>query len=103
MAPCKQDASSFPAFSICSVEDATFVGWDHVLDVDESILSSVGFEDLESLLDQVSQVLALSLRVVNLVSQVLVACLIQVHHWQDLSVVWHKSLTNSVRADNKGL
>ena len=86
-----------------SVEDAGLVGWDHVLDVNESILTSVRFKQLEGLLDKVTQVLAFSLRVINHVSNVLVAHLEQVHHWEDLSVVWHESLTNGLRADNESL
>ena len=93
----------FLSRSDCSVEDATFVGWDHVLDINESVFSSVGLEKLESLLNKVSQILSLSLSVVDLVSQVLVACLEQVHHWENLSVVWHEGLTNGVRANNEGL
>ena len=61
--------------SISSVEDTTLISWDHVLDIDESIFSSVSFESLEGSLDKVTQILSLSLRVVNLVAQVLVACL----------------------------
>ena len=86
-----------------SVEDAGLVGWDHVLDVNESVLTSVRFETLEGLLDKVTQVLALSLRVVDLVSNVLVAVLEEVEYWEDLSVVWHESLTDGLRADNESL
>ena len=86
-----------------SVEDAGLVGWDHVLDVNESVLTSVRFEWLKGLLNEVTQVLALSLRVIDLVSNVLVAGLEQVQHWEDLSVVWHESLTNGLRADNESL
>ena len=57
---------------MCSVEDTTLIGWDHILDVNESVLSSVLLEELEGSLDEVSQVLALPLCVVNLVSKVLV-------------------------------
>jgi len=86
-----------------SVEDATLVGWDHVLDIDESVLTSVGLEKLKSLLNKVSQILSLSLSVVDLVSQVLVTCLEQVHHWENLSVVWHEGFANGVRANDEGL
>ena len=61
--------------SISSVEDTTLISWDHVLDIDESIFSSLSFESLKGSLDKVTQILSLSLRVVNLVAQVLVACL----------------------------
>jgi len=86
-----------------SVEHAALVCWDHVLDVNESVLATVHLEELESLLDEVAEVASLSLGVVNLVSQVEVLGLEQVHHWQDLSVVWHESLTNGVRAGHQGL
>lgn len=89
--------------SPCSVEDATLISWDHVLDIDEGVFSSVSLESLESLLNKVTQVVSLSLSVVDFVSQVLVASLKEIHNWEDLSVVWHKSLSNSVRAHNKRL
>jgi hypothetical protein len=37
-----------------SVEYAGLVGGDHVLDVDEGVLSSVGLEHFQGLLDQIS-------------------------------------------------
>ena len=64
-----------------SIEDAGLEGRDHVFNVDEGVLSSVDLEHLQRLLDQVSQVLPLPLRVVNLVSEVHVLDLEQVQHW----------------------
>ena len=81
-----------------SVEDAAFVRWHHVLDVDECILSAVHLESLESLLNKVGNVHLLALGVVDLVSHIPVLRLVEVHHRQDLSVVRHKSLTYGVRA-----
>jgi hypothetical protein len=72
-----------------SVEDTALVGGDHVFNVYEGIFPSVDLKQLESLLDQVSQVLTLSLRIVNLISQVLVSNFEEVHNWEDLSVVGH--------------
>ena len=54
MAPVTGMPVVFLQLSASSVEDATLIGWDHVLDVDEGILSSVGFEHFEGLLDEVS-------------------------------------------------
>ena len=86
-----------------SVEHARLVGRHHVLNIDESILTAVHFEQLEGLLDQVAQIVSLSLAVVNFVSQVRIFRLEQVHDWQNLSVVGHQGLANSVRAGHEGL
>lgn len=53
-----------------SVEHAGLVGGHHVLDVDEGVLPAVHLEQLQGLLDQVSQVVPLPLAVVDLVAQV---------------------------------
>ena len=55
-----------------SCQHAAFVGWDHVLDVDKSVLSSSLFEELQGILDEVTQVALLSLGVVDLVSCIVV-------------------------------
>ena len=60
-------------------------------------------EKLESLHNNISQILTLTLRVVNLVSLVQVLGLEEVHDGQDLSIVWHESLTNSIAAGNESL
>jgi len=86
-----------------SVEDAGLVRGDHVLDVDEGILAAVGLEKLKCLLDQVTNVEPLTLRVVNLVAQVVVDLLEHVHHGQDLAVVGHKGLANGVGAGHQSL
>ena len=86
-----------------SVEHAALVCWDHVLDVNEGILSAVHLEELESLLNEVTEVASLSLGVVDLVSQVEVLRFEKIHHWQDLSVVGHESLANGVRAGHQSL
>lgn len=72
-----------------SVEHAALVGGNHVLDVDECILAAMGLEHLQGVLDQVAQVEALALRVVDLVSEVGVALFEQVHNGKNLSVVGH--------------
>lgn len=56
-----------------SVKDARLVRGDHVLDVDEGILSTVLLEELEGLLAEFSKVLSLSLAIVNSVANVLFA------------------------------
>ena len=60
-------------------------------------------EELESLLNKVSKIVALPLAVVDLVPEVCIFGLEQVHDWQDLSVVWHQSLANGVGAGYEGL
>ena len=95
-----KDATSW----LCrSVEHAALVGWDHILDVDERVFTSVNFEHLEGRLDQFSKVLPLSLAVVDLVTEVVVLGLHQVHDWQNLTVVWHQGFSDSVRAGDQTL
>ena len=53
-----------------SVEPARLVGGDHVLDVDEGVLSTVHLKGLEGLLDEVTDVLTLLLAVVNSITRV---------------------------------
>ena len=86
-----------------SVEHATLVGGNHILDVDECVFTTVNLKAFESALNKVAKVLAFSLTVVDLVTEVDVLCLHKVEHWEDLPVVWNQSLANSVRALNKAL
>ena len=79
-----------------SVKDAALVGGDHVLYVNEGVFATVNFEHFKGRLNQVSQVQTLTLGVVNLVPQVVVANFEEVEHWQDLTVVGHQSLSDSV-------
>lgn len=60
-------------------------------------------EQFKGLLDQITQIVSFPLAIVNLVSKVSVFSLEQIHDWQNLSIVWHESLSNSVRAGNKSL
>ena len=60
---------------LSSVKHAALIGRNHVLDIDECIFSSVLLEYFKSGLDQITKVAALSLTVVNFVSQVVVLCL----------------------------
>ena len=53
---------------LCSVQHAALITRDHILDIDECILTSVLLEHFEGCLDQVTKVATLSLTVVNLVS-----------------------------------
>ena len=86
-----------------SVEYTALIGGDHVLDVDEGVLTAVNLEHLQSGLDEIAQVLSLPLAVVDLVAEVVVADLEQVQHGQDLSVVGDEGLTNGVRAADERL
>ena len=86
-----------------SVEDAAFISGDHIFNVDEGVFSSVDLEHLEGLLDQVAQVKALPLAVIDLVTQVEVLDLEQVEDGQDLPVIGHEGLTNGVRAGDQCL
>jgi hypothetical protein len=55
-----------------SVKYTALISGDHILNIDESILSTVDLEHFKGLLDEVTQVKALSLAVVDLVAQVLI-------------------------------
>ena len=61
------------------------------------------FEKLKGLLNQITQVEALSLTIINLVSNIGILGLEQIHNWQDLSVIWHESFSNSIWACNQSL
>ena len=63
----------------------------------------MGLKHLQCLLDQVAEDKRLSLRVLNSVSNVTVVLLEQVHHGQDLAVVGHESLADSVGARHERL
>ncbi len=86
-----------------SVKDAALISRNHILDVDESVLTSVNLKHLKSLLNKISQVGCFSLRIVNLVTEVSVTDLEQVENGEDLTIVGYKSLTNGVRARNQSL
>ena len=86
-----------------SVEHATLISGDHILDVDESIFSTVELKALECWLNKIAKVLAFSLAVIDLVSKINVLCFHKVEYWEDLSVVWNESLTDSVRALHQAL
>jgi hypothetical protein len=86
-----------------SVEHAALVGWDHVLNVNECIISAVCLEHLECAHDEVAKVLSLALTVVDLVALVQVLGLEQVHDGQDLTVVRHQGFTDGVTAGNESL
>ena len=86
-----------------SVEHATLIGGDHILDVNERILTSVLLERFESLLNQLSKVERFSLAVVDLVSEVGVLCLHEVKNWKDLAIVGNHSFSDGIRAGNERL
>jgi len=58
-------------------------------------------KQLQSLLNEVSQTLTLSLRVLDLISSIVVPRLEQVEYGKDLSVIWHKGLANELSTDDQ--
>ena len=86
-----------------SVENAALVGRNHVLDVDEGVITSMLFEKLERFLNQVAQVYLFPLRIVNAVAAVPVVLLEKIHDGQDLAVIRHQSLANCITAHDKSL
>lgn len=63
----------------------------------------MNFKHFKGLLDEVSEVVSLSLAVVDLVAEVLVLDLEEVEHREDLSVVGHEGFSNGVRAGDECL
>ena len=63
----------------------------------------MNLEHFEGLLDEVAQVSSLTLAVVDLITNVLVADLEEVQDGEDLYVVGDEGLTNGVRAADEGL
>lgn len=59
------------------------------------------FKQLKSELDQISQVAHFSLTVVNSITYVGILCFEQIQNRKNLSVIWHKSFTDSIRASNQ--
>ena len=86
-----------------SVEHAALVGGDHVLDVDEGVVATVHLEHFECLLDEVTEVLLLALRVVDVVAHVQVIGLEEVHDGQNLAIVGHEGLADGVAARDESL
>ena len=84
-----------------SVKHAALVGGDHVLNVNECIISAVHLEQFERRNDLVTQALTLALAVVDTVSLVQVLGLEEVHDGENLTVVGHEGLTDSVAAEDK--
>ena len=91
------------ASSVRSVEHTALIGGDHILNIYECILTAVDFKHFKGRLDQVSQVLALSLAVVDLVSKVDVLDLHQVKNGKDLAVVGDQGLADSIGASDESL
>ena len=81
-----------------SVEHARLVGGDHVLNVNEGIFATVLLKEFKGLLDEVSQVVPLTLTVVDLVAEVGVLLFEKVHHGENLTVVGHQRFSNGVTA-----
>ena len=86
-----------------SVEHAALVGGDHVLNVNECIISAMRLEEFESLDNQVAKVLTLALAVVYRITLVQVLGLEKVHDGENLTVVGHEGLADSVAAEDKVL
>jgi len=89
-------ASSDVFFSCSSVEHTALIHRYHVLYVDEGVFASVLLENLQGLLDQITQVEHLSLLVVNFVTDVAILRLVEVQDGEDLPVIGHKGLAYGV-------
>lgn len=85
-------------------EHAALVGWDHILNVDVCILSTVLFENLQSFLDQVRKIFVLSLSVINFITDIYYIIhsytsliLEHIEGWENLPVVWDQSFSDHLR------
>lgn len=76
-------------FSGQSIKYTALIGRDHILYVDECILTTMHLERFQGLLDQVAEHEALALRVLDFIAKVSVRVLEQVHHGENLTVVGH--------------
>ena len=81
------------------VEHARFICGNHILDINKSILSTMAFKSLQSLLDQVSNVFAFLLTVIDSISWVEVHVLKSVKNRKDLAIVGDQSLANVIGRD----
>merc|ERR1712196_249546 len=70
------------------------IGRDHVFDVDERIFSTMHLEYFERFLNQITDVLSLSLVVINLVADIPIFPLENVEYGKDLPVVWDQCFTD---------
>mmetsp|Transcript_51705 Transcript_51705/g.83892 ORF Transcript_51705/g.83892 Transcript_51705/m.83892 type:complete len:283 (+) Transcript_51705:142-990(+) len=86
-----------------SSQQAGLIRGNHVFDVDECVLSAMGFENLQSLVDKFTDVSSLTLRVVHLVEGADCAHLEDAEDRQDLPIIRNKSLTNHFPAQHKCL
>merc|ERR1719313_2472107 len=82
---------------------ATLISRNHVLDVDESILSSSHLEQLERVIDEIAKVQPLPLAVLHQIPNVCVAMLEDVKDWKKLPVVRNQSLADHVSRHYDGL
>jgi hypothetical protein len=83
------------------VKDAAFKRRDHILDVNKRIFPTRGLEQFQCLLDQLAQVLALPLTVVDPISRVHILLSEYVEDWQNLPIVRHKCLSNHFSASHQ--
>ena len=79
-----------------SGEQAALICRHHVFDIDVRIFASMLLHQLERLLNQVTNVVSILLRVVNGITNVQITMPQQVHNRQDLAIVGHKRLSNSI-------
>jgi len=78
------------------VQQARFVGWDHVFNVDERVWPTVSLKCFQSFVDEITNVLSLLLPVVNAITAVKVLYFENVEYWEDLPVVWHKRFADEL-------
>merc|ERR1719247_3413459 len=95
--------TTFEGSSNASGEHATLVDGDHVLDVDESVFPTMYLQDLQGLMDKVTDVHALALAVFHSITKILIIVLEDCADGQNLAVVWNKCFPNHLAAQDENL
>ena len=69
---------------------------DHSLDIYECIWTATFFQDLQSVLNQISDVFLVPLMIIDAVTRVQIVVLEHIKDGEELPVVWHQCLANVV-------
>ncbi len=93
----------FPFFPSQSIKHTALISRDHVLDVDEGIFSTSLFQQFQSLWNQVTQIMPLSLIVLHLVPNVCVVIPEYIEDRKNLSVIRNQRLPNHLSTQHQFL
>ena len=85
------------------IKDDRFVSRDHILDVDKRVFSPRLFEQLQSLLNKISNIGRISLSEIDLIPDIQIPIFHKIEGGQNLSVVRHQVRTAVGMADHESL